>query len=197
MKFYEITYMVEEKAYKRLSVLAERYEKVKGWNEKEMLQFAVSAMNAADIEAKLQFLEKQVVLLEKEWQEQKEEKSGQSAHISEKEREKCQKVVNAFARELDDVEVMVVEAGRFGFVKLMHYKEPYGFGDVETYTDSQELFLDLWEEWYESQLLELTAGTPIEELDYDGMFRCLPREKQEELLAKREYFAEKAEISIR
>lgn len=32
------------------------------------------------------------------------------------------------------------------------------------------------------------------ELDYEDMFKCLSKDKQEELMAKREYFAEKAEI---
>lgn len=36
MKFYEITYIIEDEQQERLSALAERYEKVNGWNEKEM-----------------------------------------------------------------------------------------------------------------------------------------------------------------
>ena len=43
MEFYELIYIVEEKAQERLSALAERYKKINGWNEKEMLQFAVAA----------------------------------------------------------------------------------------------------------------------------------------------------------
>ncbi len=62
-------------------------------------------------------------------------------YISDEEREKCRKVVNAYTEELDDVDVMVVEAGRYGFLKLLYYRVPYGFDDAVTYTDSLTLFL--------------------------------------------------------
>lgn len=197
MKFYEITYMLEDEQHERLSELVERYEKIKGWNEKETLQFAVTSTSKADIEGKLQFLEEQIVQMEKEWQGHKEEKAKQKrVYISDEEREKCKKVVDAYAEELDDIDIMVVEAGRYGFVKLIYYKFPYGFDDAIAYTDSLELFLDLWDEWFESQLLRLTKNTPMTEMDYEDIFKCLPKDKQEELIAKREYFAEKAEIRI-
>ncbi|MBD5556794.1 MAG: hypothetical protein HDQ95_16000 [Roseburia sp.] len=135
--------------------------------------------------------------MEKEWQGHKEEKAKQKrVYISDEEREKCKKVVDAYAEELDDIDIMVVEAGRYGFVKLIYYKFPYGFDDAIAYTDSLELFLDLWDEWFESQLLRLTKNTPMTEMDYEDIFKCLPKDKQEELIAKREYFAEKAEIRI-
>lgn len=196
MKFYEITYMMEEEACERFSVLAGRYAKIKGWDERETLQYTVTAMAKDDIERKLQFLEEQIISLEKEWEEQQKEESVKGVHISSEEQEKCRKVVKAFDREFDSSEIMVVDAGKYGFVKLMNYEPPFGFRDIATYTDSHGLFLDLWEEWYESQLLRLTAGTLIEELDYKDMFKCLPAEKQKELMEKREYFAGKAEISI-
>lgn len=194
MKFYEITYIVEDGQQERLSALAERYEKVNGWNEKEILQFAVTATSKDDLETKLQFLEKEIVKLEKDWQEQKKKTKEKRSYISEEEHEKCKRVVSAYEKELDDVEVTVVDAGRFGFVKLIYYKFPYGFDDAIAYTDSFKLFLDLWDEWLEAQLLTLTKGTPMAELDYEDMFKCLSKEKQEELMAKREYFAEKAGI---
>lgn len=195
MKFYEITYILEDEQYKRLSQLAERYEKIKGWNEKEMLQFAVNATAKTDIDDKVRFLETQIIQFEKEWQELEAKKSGQKrGYISDDEREKCRKVVNAFAKELDDIEIIVTEAGKYGFVKLMDYEFPYGFDSAMTYTGSLELFLDLWDEWFETQLLRLTKNTPMAEMDYEDMFKCLSKDKQQELMAKREYFAKKAEI---
>lgn len=197
MKFYEITYMLEDEQNKRLSGLVERYEKIKGWSEREMLQFAVTAHSKEDTERNLQFLEEQIVQMEKEWQRNKEGETKQKrVYISDEEREKCRKVVSAYAEELDDIEIMVVEAGRYGFVKLIYYKFPYGFDNAIAYTDSLELFLDLWNEWLESQLLRLTKNTPMAEMDYEDIFECLSKDKQEELLAKREYFAAKAEIRI-
>lgn len=194
MKFYDITYIVEDEQQERLSALAERYEKVNGWNEKEILQFAVTATSKNDIESKFHFLENEIIKLEKDWKEQEENPKEKRRYISDEEHEKCKRVVSAYEKELDDIEVTVVDAGRFGFVKLIYYKFPYGFDNAIAYTDSLELFLDLWDEWFEAQLLSLTEGTPMAELDYEDMFKCLPKDKQEELMAKREYFAEKAEL---
>ena len=181
MKFYEITYIVEDEANERLSKLAERYEKIKGWNEKEILQFAVAATSKTDIETKLNFLEEQIVPLEEEWKKQEKQPDRKKVYISNEEHEKCRKVVNAFAEELDDIEISVVDAGRYGFVKLTYYKFPYGFDDAISFTDSLELFLDLWDEWIEAQLLKITKNTPMAEMDYEEMFKCLSKDTQDKL----------------
>lgn len=72
MKFYELTYIVEGEAQKRLSALAARYEKINGWKEKEILQFAVAASYKTDIEPKLQFLEEHIAHLERHRKETKQ-----------------------------------------------------------------------------------------------------------------------------
>jgi len=64
-KFYELTYVIEDYQQKAFFELAERFRKVNGWNEKEMLQFAVTAMNQIDLELKLKFLEGIIEDLEK------------------------------------------------------------------------------------------------------------------------------------
>ena len=65
-KVYELTYIIEGSQQKRLSELAEKFREVNGWNEKEMLQFAVTATQQIDIDMKLRFLEGIVENLEKE-----------------------------------------------------------------------------------------------------------------------------------
>ena len=65
-------------------------------------------------------------------------------YITEEEREKCRKVADTFA-ELEDVDIMVVDVGRYGFVKLQYYTPLTGFENDFTFTDSRELFEDLWE----------------------------------------------------
>ena len=196
MKFYEITYMIEDEQNEKLSALAERYEKIKGWSEKEVLQFAIATTSRDDIEIKLHFLENEIIKLEKKWKEQEKKTEQKRKYISEEEHEKCKKVVSAFEKELDDIEVLVVDAGRLGFIKLIYYKYPDGFDDAMLFTDSFELFLDLWDEWLDSQLLKISKNTPMMEMDCEDMFKCLPKSKQEELMAKREYFAEKAGIWV-
>ncbi len=47
---------------------------------------------------------------------------------------------------------LVMDAGRYGFVRLQYYKEPQGFSDVITYTDSESMFENLWQEWLDTKL---------------------------------------------
>lgn len=72
-----------------------------------------------------------------------------TVYITEKEREMCYKVIGAFAElyEMEDEDILVVDVGRYGFVKLQCYTSSYGFEELDTYTDSHSLFEGLWEEW--------------------------------------------------
>lgn len=119
-------------------------------------------------------------------------------YISENEREKCLKVIDAFAElyETTNDDIVVLDGGRYGFIKLQYYKFPNGFNTSMTFTDSVSLFDDLWEDWLNMQLFELVKGTPLIELDYEDIFKCMPEEKQETLMEKRGYFAERAGLSI-
>lgn len=117
-------------------------------------------------------------------------------YISKEEQEKCRKVAEAFKELYEREDIIVLDAGKYGYVKLQYYKEPYGFDDVFTYTDSRELFDDLWNEWFNGRLLDYARDTPMMEFDYPDIFKCLPRDKQKELMDKKIVFAEKAEIIL-
>ena len=112
-------------------------------------------------------------------------------YITEDERKKCQKVVNAFAElyETTNDDIVVLDGGRYGFIKLQYYSYPNGFNTSITFTDSSALFDDLWEDWLNMQLFDLVKGTPMIELDYEDIFMSLPEEKKDTLMQKREYFA--------
>ncbi len=114
--------------------------------------------------------------------------------ITEEERTKCRRVADAFAEMYDEEDLMVVDAGRYGFVKLQFYTPPLGFESVTTFLDSMALFDDLWEEWLETRLLRWAYGTPVADMDNEGIFQCLPEEMQKQFSGKRLYFAEKAGI---
>ncbi len=117
----------------------------------------------------------------------------QKTYITEEEREKCRKVADAFV-ELEDVDIVVVDAGRYGFVKLQYYTPPTGFENDFTFTDSRRLFEDLWEEWLHTQLIMLAREMKIEDIDYDDIFRRLPEEKRDELMGRKQHFAKAAGI---
>lgn len=103
-------------------------------------------------------------------------------YLSEEESAKCRMVADAFTEpyELDDI--AVVDAGRFV--------------NIVNYVDSREMFEDLWEDWFDLQLLIFAKGTPMMELDYEDIFKCLPVERQEELMESRRFFAERAGIEV-
>ena len=106
-------------------------------------------------------------------------------YITEEERTKCQKVADAFADLYEMENIVVLDVGRYGFVMLKYYNLPHGFEDAITFTDSVELFEDLWEEWLNTKLYLLAKGTPLLEKGYKGVFEGLPEEKQSELIMRK------------
>lgn len=49
-------------------------------------------------------------------------------YISEQERKKCKKVVTAFKELYDMEDLIVFDAGGYGFIKVQYYKYPYRAG---------------------------------------------------------------------
>ena len=74
------------------------------------------------------------------------------AYISEDERQRCQRVADAFAELYELEHIVVMDVGRYGFVKLQYYTPERGFEDAITFTDSKSLFEDLWQEWLDTKL---------------------------------------------
>ena len=62
-----------------------------------------------------------------------------TVYITEEEREKCRRVIDAFEElyEIEDEDILLIDAGRYGFVKLQCYTPSYGFEELDTYTHSQ------------------------------------------------------------
>ena len=110
-------------------------------------------------------------------------------YITEEQRAKCRKVADAFAELYELTDVMVADAGRFGFVRLLWFSEGEGFDSAMAFSDSKELFEELWRIWYEHEVLTPVLGTPLAELDYDEIFQTLSKDRQEDILKKKAYFA--------
>ena len=117
-------------------------------------------------------------------------------YITKEEQEKCRRVAEAFAELYGLENILVMDAGRYGFVKLQYYKGPQGFDDVITFTDSQSMFENLWQEWLDTKLYLMAKGTPLMEKGYGGVLKSLPEEKQKELTDRKADFAIKAGITL-
>ncbi|MDE6600577.1 MAG: hypothetical protein K2K90_00150 [Lachnospiraceae bacterium] len=115
-------------------------------------------------------------------------------YITDEEKINCQKVADAFAELFQNEDLVVLNAGKYGFVKLQYFKFPFGFDNIDSFYDCKSLFDELWEEWLHTQLINLTANTPMADMDYEDILKCLPEEKREELLDMRLSLAEKTGI---
>lgn len=120
----------------------------------------------------------------------------QESYITEIESERCRCVADAFAELYEGSDILVLDAGRYGFVELQYFKSGSGFNSNTIFNNSRELFEELWENWHDVQLMKLVEGTPMQELDYEDIYKCLPQKKQEEFKDKRRCFARKAGISL-
>ena len=58
------------------------------------------------------------------------------------------------------------------------------------------MFDDLWNEWFNGRLLEYVRDTPMMEFDYPDIFKCMSKDNQQELMDKKIFFAEAAEIIL-
>ncbi len=112
----------------------------------------------------------------------------QITYITDEEREKCRRVADAFSEMYELTDVVVIDTGKYGFVKLQYYREPQGFEIMTTFKDSKMLFESLWQDWFEEQILMAVLGTPMEELEYEEIYALLPKEKQDELMEKKAFF---------
>ena len=121
-----------------------------------------------------------------------------TVYITEEEREKCRKVIDVFEElyEIEDEDILLVDVGRYGFVKLQCYTASHGFEELDTYTDSHSLFEGLWEEWLSLNVFLLAREMQLADVLYDDLFNNLPKEKQSELTGRKDYFAKKAGITL-
>ena len=117
-------------------------------------------------------------------------------YITAEERKKCQKVADAFAELYEIENILVMDAGRYGFVKLQYYSKQRGFENVFTFVDGKSLFDDLWQEWFDTKLILRARETPMKEMDYEEIFNCLSEQEKNELLDRKKEFAKAAEIEL-
>lgn len=117
-------------------------------------------------------------------------------YITEEERAKCQRVADAFAELYEMENIVVLDAGRYGFVMLKYYKPPHGFEEDATFTDSRALFNALWQEWFDTTLYLVAKEMKLNDILYQEVFNRLSKEKQSVIIGRKADFALKAEISF-
>ncbi len=164
------TYLADlnEQAEKRLDIIMEQMKIVEGVTE--------------ELKAKNQW----------EWVQ----KMNSIRYRAEEERAKCQKVTDAFAELYEMEKIVVLDAGRYGFVELKYYKPPHGFEEDATFTDGRALFDALWQEWFDTTLYLTAKKMQLDNIIYEEVFNCLSKEKKSSIIAKKADFARKAGITL-
>ncbi len=102
----------------------------------------------------------------------------------------------AFREAFQDTDLIVLDAGRFGFVKLQYYVDERGFDSVSTFCDGEDLFEDLWNDWLYIQLLRFAKDTPMAEMEYEDIFKCMPKEMQDSYVLKKQEFMKNADCNL-
>lgn len=85
----------------------------------------------------------------------------------------------------------MVDVGKYGLVKLQCYIPSYGFEEFDTYTDSNSLFEGLWDEWLNLNLFLIASQMQLDDIVGEEVFNTLPKEKQSELIGRKDDFAKK------
>ncbi len=116
-------------------------------------------------------------------------------YITEEERAKCQKVVDAFAELYEMENIVVIDVGRYGFVELKYYKPPHDFEEDATFTDSRALFDALWQEWFNTTLYLTAKEMELDDILYEEVFNRLSQEKQSAIIGRKIDFANKVGIT--
>jgi ribonuclease HI len=103
-------------------------------------------------------------------------------------------VVDAFVELYELEDMVVLDAGKYGFVKLQDYTNRNGFDNVVTYTDSKLLFDDLWHTWLDAKMYLIAKDSTVIEKVYTEVYNRLVQEQKDEVMAKKDEFAKKAGI---
>lgn len=117
-------------------------------------------------------------------------------YISERERKKCKIISEIFSGLCKALDIVIMDTGKYGFVKMQYDDEEREFINISTFIDGDGLFEALWKDWLNEQLFTYALRPPYEFMDYEEIFEHLPKKRQMQLMAKRIDFRQKLEEKI-
>lgn len=117
-------------------------------------------------------------------------------YISERERKKCKIISEIFSGLCKALDIVIMDTGKYGFVKMQYDEEEREFINISTFIDGDGLFEALWKDWLNEQLFTYALRPPYEFMDYEEIFEHLPKKRQMQLMAKRIYLRQKLEEKI-
>lgn len=118
-------------------------------------------------------------------------------YISQEERKKCAVVKEIFDNALpDDSEIFIADAENYGYVILAWHDEERGFDSLETFTEAEDLFMDLLERWETLKLYEYAETGGYVDDSYEEMASRLTAEQKEVIQSGKEALRKEYEKKI-
>lgn len=117
-------------------------------------------------------------------------------YISDREQKKCNIISEIFSGLCNSLDIVIMNTGKYGFVKMQYDEEEHEFINISTFMNGDELFEALWKDWLNEQIFTYALKPPYEFMDYEEIFEHQPKKRQIQLMAKRFYFKEKLEEKI-
>lgn len=113
-------------------------------------------------------------------------------YITLEEKERCKIVADIFYESLAKDDLIICDAGKYGYAMLTYYKPPIGFDGIMMFTDSQKMYNTLLQEWYTSRIEELAKVMNMSNLDVDVFYERLSDKQKAPLIQQRQQFIAKA-----
>ena len=117
----------------------------------------------------------------------------QQEYITTEEKSRCKIVADIFLNHLEKEDLILCDAGKYGYAMLTYYKPPVGFDGVIIFTNSQKMFEILLNEWYISVIMQLAEKMNMSDLDVDIFYNRLPNEQKTLLKNQKQQFIENAQ----
>lgn len=118
--------------------------------------------------------------------------SDQSMPDTVEEKNKCRTVADIFKRDLEKEDIVIEEIGKYGYIMLQYYEPKANFDSATVFTDSQEMFDALLDEWFACLITNLMDEKQITNEDIDTFYNKLSKEDKDALNERKERFVEQA-----
>ena len=176
------------------------------WVKEQLLSLALDTpligLDYKDIFASLPEKEKRKILDKKDYFRLKQQKTniyedlimvdGSYDYITLEEKERCKIIADIFYESLAKDDLIICDAGKYGYAMLTYYKPPIGFDGIIMFTDSQKMYNTLLQEWYTSRIEDLAKTMNMSNLDVDVFYEQLLDEQKSSLIQQRQQFIAKA-----
>lgn len=93
-------------------------------------------------------------------------------------------------------DIIICDAGKYGYAMLTYYKPPIGFDGIIVFADSRKMYDTLLQEWFISLVEKQAKTMDMSELDTVNFYEKLSDEQKASLIQQRQQFIEETKNCI-